>query len=263
MLNLSDRLLAMGRNFQRLGRHHDALKILSHLAGFHELPAKVAEETQHRLAELQMRRGKFRRARRHLAAALLHRPESARYHWLMARSLADDKRHGDAQRAADHYRKSLQIDPDQAECLAEWGRLALRMGHVQEGLDSLCRAVQLAPQDPRPVSRLVRSLAAENRVEEALAVLRAALFRNPRDRRFRRLYDAFQFQQLVDEQAAARASMTDDGESTDEPDVLPFVRPARIASVGFKGNKLIRRDGPHAPRPHRPVGRRLTDRRHA
>ena len=66
-LNLADRLLAMGRNFEALGRDQDALHILGRLAGLHEVPVVVAEETQSRLAEIFLRRRQYRRARRHLA----------------------------------------------------------------------------------------------------------------------------------------------------------------------------------------------------
>src|SRR3954447_2164718 len=79
-LNLVDGLLLMGRRHQQLGRARDALTILARLASFRELPREVAEETQARLGEIQLRRRKYHRARRHLAAALHHDPENARYH---------------------------------------------------------------------------------------------------------------------------------------------------------------------------------------
>src|ERR1700758_5210573 len=53
-LNLVDQLLAMGRKYQELGRHRDALTLFTRLAGFRELPPGAAEETQARLAELQL-----------------------------------------------------------------------------------------------------------------------------------------------------------------------------------------------------------------
>src|SRR5262245_10936674 len=118
-LNLVDRLLARGRHFQEIGRDHDALQMLGKLAGFRELPAAVAEETQARLAEINLRRKRPRKARRHLTAALAHQPESARYHYLMARAVEADRR-GDPERALEHYRRSLAINPDQADCASEY-----------------------------------------------------------------------------------------------------------------------------------------------
>src|SRR5438270_656798 len=115
-LNLADRLLAMGRTYQDLGRDHAALDILGQLARFRQLPANVAEETQLRLGEIQLRRGRFRRARRYLGTALLYRPDSARYHYLMAQALDTDER-AEPEQALAHYRKSLELDPQQPECL--------------------------------------------------------------------------------------------------------------------------------------------------
>src|SRR5690348_7454372 len=111
-LNLFDALLMMGRKHQELGRVHDALAVLRRLAGCRELPPAVAEETQVRLAELQLRRRKYQRARRHLAAALRYDPANARYHHLLATALRQqDEDHWD--KAAEHYRRSLELDPQQ------------------------------------------------------------------------------------------------------------------------------------------------------
>src|SRR5262249_31788289 len=98
-LNLAAHLLARGRSLQELGRDDDALDILGRLACFRELPAAVAEETQARLGELHLRRRRFRKAGRCLTAALAHRPNNARYHYLLASALdAPDK--GEPERAA-------------------------------------------------------------------------------------------------------------------------------------------------------------------
>src|SRR5713101_2210335 len=140
-LNLVDCLLARGRHLQLLGRELDALHTFERLAGFRELPKQVAGEAQERLAKLLFDRGEFQSARRHLAAALIQQPTSARYHFLMASALeADDE--GDDRRALEHYRMSLELDGDQPECLGEAGILALRLGKVVEGLKWLRRAAE-------------------------------------------------------------------------------------------------------------------------
>jgi len=262
-LNLADRLLAMGRNFGAVGRDQDALHILGRLAGFRELPAAIAEETQGRLAEIFLRRRKYRRARRHLAAVLVQQPDNPRYHYLMAAALnGDDK--ADPQRAAEHYRKSLQLDPDQPRCLGEFGLLAIRLGQTEEGLSCLHRAVELSPCDPVAVTNLVSGLRQAGRAAEARVVLRAALFRNPRDARFRRLWDDFQFQQLRDEQEAARKADEARAFDGDGPTLLPFVRPAAESPSMRLGGKRLRRDRPAPlPPPHLPGPARLPDRKHA
>src|SRR5205823_2015918 len=110
MLNLVDALLSKGQRLQALGREQEALHILKTLSGFRELPGEAAEMTQAVLAEMYLERGRYHKARRHLTAALRHRPDCARYHFLMATALRADG-HGDAERAAEHYRRSLELDP--------------------------------------------------------------------------------------------------------------------------------------------------------
>jgi tetratricopeptide (TPR) repeat protein len=261
-LNLAERLLARGRNFQELGRRQDALHILGRLAGFRHLPAAVAEETQVRLAEIWLARRKYRRARRHLTAALVHQPACPRYHYLMGAALAGDPK-GDRQRAAHHYRQALQLDPKQPDRLSEFGLLALQLGQTDEGFECLRRAVELAPADPSVVSRLVEGLRSEGRIDEARRALQAALFRNPRDARFRQLWNDFQFQQLRREQEQERRRDLLANE-TDGPTLLPFVRPAPGTVPFQQGKKRVRRDGPSAPAPpHTTRPARLPQQRHA
>lgn len=248
-LNLVDRLLSLARTYHTVGREHDALRLLTRLGGFRELPAAAAEEAQARLAEIHLRWHRHKRARRHLTAALRHQPDSARYHHLMAQAVEAD-RHGDPQRAAEHYRRSLELDPEQPECLGDYGLLALRLGQTEEGLDCLRRAADLRPADPQPLTRLVEGLRLAGRRDEARAALRLALFRNPRDARFRKLWDDFQFDQLRREQEAARLGRPD-GADDDGPVVLPFIR----VEDGTRRRDRVRADGPaslrppHGPRP--------------
>jgi Tfp pilus assembly protein PilF len=156
-LDLVDRLLARGRHFQLLGRDNDVLHFLGKLAGFGELPAAVAEETQARLAEINLRCKRPRKARRHLTAALAHQPDNARYHYLMGRAVEADRR-GDPERALEHYRRSLELDADQAACASECGLLAVRQGQSEEGLRNLRRAVELDENDPEHLRRLAKGL---------------------------------------------------------------------------------------------------------
>src|SRR5262245_33343835 len=154
-LNLVDHLLAMGRKYQELGRHRDALTLFTRLAGFRELPAEAAEETQARLAELQLKRRKYVRARRHLTAALRHQPASARYHYQMATALQAEDR-GNLEQAAEHYRRALDLEPGYVKCLTDYGLLAVRLGRVDEGLARLREAVERDPEDAEVVAKLIK-----------------------------------------------------------------------------------------------------------
>jgi Tfp pilus assembly protein PilF len=256
-LNLVDRLLARGRQFQALGRDFDAQHIFNRLAGFRELPAAVAEETQARLAELCLRRKRHQKARRHLTAALRHQPDSARYHYLMAAAVEADSK-ADPERAAEHYRRSLELDPEQPRCLGQYGLLAIRLGQTDEGLQCLRRAVEVAPDDPNALERLVKGLCLANRPDEARTALRIALFSHARDRRFRQLWDRFQFDQLRQEQEAARLTGPTAGPD-DGPVLLPF---AGAEANRSRKTGRIRRDGPSSlPAPHNDRPSWLPDRR--
>jgi tetratricopeptide (TPR) repeat protein len=259
-LNLVDRLLAQGRHLQRLGRTYDARQVLSRLSRLGELPAAAAEETQARLAELHLKDNACDQARRHLTAALAHRPDSAQYHYLLANALDNDIP-GDSEQAATHYRKSLEFDPEQPRCLGELGLLALRLGRVDEGLGALRRAVELAPNDPEAVGTLVEGLRREGLVEEARRVLRAALFRNPRDGRFRRLCQDFEFHQLRQRQETARRTDNAEENADDGPVLLRFERPADAPEPG---RKVVRRDGAAPPTaPYFPRRDRRSDQKRA
>jgi tetratricopeptide (TPR) repeat protein len=258
-LNLVDRLLARARHLRAVGRTADALSLFERLAGFRELPGPAAEETQAHLAELHLRGRRFHRARRHLTAALGHRPDSARYHYLMARAVNGGAA-ADPRRAAEHYRRSLELNPDQPRCLCAYGTLALELGRREEGLECLRRAAELAADDPEIVRQVAAGLRQAACADEALAVLRAARFRNPRDARFRKLWGDFQFQQLRREQDIARARAEHAGD--DGPVLLPFLR--LTACEAPRARKVVRHDAPAPlPPPHGAGSSRLPPQRHA
>jgi tetratricopeptide (TPR) repeat protein len=259
-LGFVDHLLSRGRFFQQLGRNHDALRLLSRLAGFRELPPAVAEEAQFRLGELQLRRKKPGRARRHLAAALRYAPDNPRYHFLIAQALDNDG-NGDLARAADHYRTSLTLDDSQTDCLCAYGHLALRLGSTEEGLERLRAAARLAPDDLKVLSRVVAGLRTADRAEEARGLLLAARFRNPRDGRYHRLWNDFQFQTARREQDARRVGKGIAGE--DGPVLLPFLQPVRQTPRIDVAGKIIRADAPTVPAPHLAQPARVNDQRQA
>jgi tetratricopeptide (TPR) repeat protein len=262
-LNLVDRLLLMGRNYQSLGRNQDALRILTRLAGFRDVPAEVAEETQFRLAQLQFLRRKYTRVRRHLTAALVYQPDNGRYHYLMAAALAADAR-SDGQRALEHYRKSLEVEPDQPACLSELGILALRLGRLEEGLASLRRAAQVAPDNIIVVERLVKALEEEDQLEEARLILRTSLFRSPRNGGIRRLWNDFQYRQLHRAQAARRRGSDPGSIDAEQPPLLPFVPPEKGGRPFRFGRRLVRCDASAATHPpHRAERAPIPNQRHA
>src|SRR5947209_16149285 len=239
-LNLVDHLLLLGRKYQEVGRQHDALAVFTRLSGFRELPAEAAEEAQVRLAELHLKRRRYARARRHLTAALRHQPDNARYHYLLAAALHADER-GDLERADAHYARSLELDPHQVRCLADSGLLAIRLGRVEEGLGRLRQAVGRAPDNADMLAKLAKGLRLAGRGDEARSALRAALFRNPRDPRFVKLWREYHFQQVrrrrEEERLGDGAAARQDG-----PVLLPFVCPVREAPAPAASPAILRHD---------------------
>ena len=221
-LNLVDHVLAIGRRYQEVGRHRDAASILSRLARFRYLPAEAAEEAQSRLAELYLKRRKFKQARRHLTAALRHQPDNARYHYLLATALAADEV-PDLERAGEHFHRALELDPGHVKCLADYGQLLLRLGQTEEGLTRLRDAAERAPEDIEVLGKLVKGLRLSGRTDEARSVLQKALFRNARSPRFRKLYNEFRFHQAR-RRETERLRRSDNETEGEQPVLLPFVR---------------------------------------
>jgi Tfp pilus assembly protein PilF len=222
-LNLVDRVLALGRRYQEIGRQRDAVMVLSRLSRFRYLPAEAAEETQARLAEIYFKRRKYKQARRHLTAALRHQPSNARYHYLLAVALQAEEG-AELERAGEHYRRALELDPGHVQCLADYGHLLLRLGQTEEGLSRLHEAAERAPEDVEVLGKLVKGLRLSGRSEEARSVLQQAMFRNARSPRFRKLWNEFRFQQARRRHEAERLQRAEDEAEEDQPVLLPFIR---------------------------------------
>jgi tetratricopeptide (TPR) repeat protein len=253
-LNLVDRVLAQGRKLHRLGATQAALRVISRLTAFRALPPRIARRVQEHLARVHLRSRRYAKARRYLAALLVQDPDNAAHHYRMARAVAAGRR-CDRGRALEHCRRAAELAPRNVSYLSSLGILAVRQGQ-QEGLDLLRRAAALAPRNPRVLRRLVRGLCLLGRTEEARAALLAALFRNSKDIRFRRLRQDFQFEQLHQCQVRARRRTHKDEAG---PVLLPFIRLAAGDSAGG-----VRVDGPTVlPGPHQPRSLRRPDQRHA
>jgi len=251
--NLVELLLARGRRCQEQGRLREAAQLLCRLAAFRELPGKVAEEVQSRLAEVQLQRRKYQRARRHVNAALAHDSRNARYLHMMGAAFATGEG-SDLQRSIDCYRKALEVEPDQVECLCECGLLEVREGHTEEGLARLRKAAGLAPENAGVLAKLAKGLRLAGRGAEARSELQAALFRNPRNPRFRKLWNEYQFKELRRRQEQERRGRSGTHAAADGPVLLPFVRPAgrpaaTDASAPGRDGGPESVPGPQRPRP--------------
>jgi len=249
-LNLVDSLFQQGQKLHKLGRAADAQQILQRLTEFRQLPSEVAEMSQAVLAEMHLKRLQFRKARRCLTAALQHRPDCARYHYLMAQAWEKDEK-GDDERGIEHYERSLDLDPEQPECLSDLGLLLVEVGQVEDGLSRLRHAVKLAPTNPVFVEHLVSALRLANRSDEARSALVSARFRNPRNPRFHKLWNDFQFQELRRQQEMEKLEKVR-AAADDAPVLLPFVRVVRADETEKRTpiGKILRQDRPTPAAPH-------------
>jgi Tfp pilus assembly protein PilF len=253
-LNFVDCLLARGRQYQKLGCIDAALNLFTRISSLRTLGSDSSEDVQVRLAELHLGRKQYAQARRHLSAALARQPDNARYHYLLATAYDQDEE-ADPQDACRHYHLSLRIDPDQPDCLSDFGLLILSFGEEAEALRSLRRAAELAPADSEILAKLVEGLCELDKVDEARRLLQAGLFRTNHDPDFRRLWNDFQFQQL-------QATQSNDLNTRwgvprkDKPILLPFARPKRAKIRPAVASKVIRHDDASPPSPpHRPRAR--------
>jgi Tfp pilus assembly protein PilF len=232
-INLVEHLLSLGRKFQEMGRTADALQTLYRLSRFKELPSAVAEEIQYRLGQMHLNARRFKRARRHLLAAIRHQPDFAEYHFLFARALrADDQ--GDLDRAARFYRRALQMDPDNASCLVEYGLLAIQLGRTDDGLKRLRKAVDLAPNDPDVISQAATGFRQAGQADEARKVLQRGMFLNCQDGRFRKAWEGFKAEELLERQEFNRLQKERLTLAPEGPTLLKFVPPAK----GPKGEAI-------------------------
>lgn len=240
-LNLSECLLAMGRELQDQGRTREAAKLFTRLVNFRDLDAHMAEDVRARLADLLLSDRQFKAARRHLSVLMCSRPGNAKYFYQFALALHRDPQ-GDPHRAVDYYTKALDLDPAQPKRWSAYGKLLTDIGNMPEAVAALQQAYELDADNPVIVGRYVEALALDEQLDVAHSVLRAARFAHPRDGRFRKLWNDFQHRRAAEQQRRP---------AFDEPVLLPFVR--RAALTGSRGPATILRfdDARPLAAPHR------------
>jgi tetratricopeptide (TPR) repeat protein len=260
MLNLVDELLSRSRRLQQFGRHDEAFNVLTRLATFPDLPARARQEAEARLGELCLRERKYKRARRHLRAALRHQPKNARYHYLLAHAFARGSA-ADMSRALDHYRLSLELKPGRPARLCAVGLLLVRLGLSARGLQYLRQAIQFAPEDVAILRKVVKGMQLANRAAEARQLLFGARFRRPHDRELTALCHNLQFDQLRKDQQISRQRVANVNRNALV--LLPFVR-AEGEAMPTRRARIVRQDGPSGTPPPRGLLRvRRPDQRHA
>jgi tetratricopeptide (TPR) repeat protein len=246
-------VLGMGRNLQALGQDGAAARLLNRLSLFRDLPSDLAGETYLRLAEMHLDQRQYKQARRRLTAVLALQPDNARAHYLMAEAALEEVAR-DPRRAMLHYRHCTRLEPDNPNYWCALGELAMYQGDTARGLAALRRAERLAPDDVEVLRQVIKGLRGEGAVAEAKQMLRAALFRHPRDKRFQSLWSEHQFEVLheTQEELGQRWKLA----QKNSPILLPFVRPLVSENPPRADAKRIRLDPPSGtPGPKGPLRR--------
>jgi tetratricopeptide (TPR) repeat protein len=220
-----DRLLDQARRYQDFGLDHRAATLLERLADFPELPAEIAEETQHRLAQVSAEAERYPRSRRHLAVAIVHGPTKAEYRADLARIVERDPACTDEE-ALDHFDKATELDPENPRYLCDYGSLAIRVGEFEKGLNLLRQARAIAPDDMDTLASYVTGLVDAGQPDEARQVLRDEAFRQRGNRRFQGRYRSLRFKMSHEEQNAM---------PMEAPRLLPFRRPEPVTHEAEDG----------------------------
>ena len=255
-LNFAQHLWDMGQNLQKLGQADKAFRLFDRLASLTELPDDISEDASLRLAEMHLEAGRYKKARRKLAAFLTIRPDHAQAHYLMSCACEEDDTCA-PERALKHYRRCAKLDPDNAGYWCDLGEFALYLGDKAQGLRALRRAGKLAADDSTILGQVAKGLLAEGETEEASKLLRTAMFRNSQDKRFREVWAQHQLQILHNKQQKAKQTwyVTTPGSM-----ILPFNRPTPQKTLS--GGKRVRHDGPSGlPGPKMPRRSRLADKK--
>jgi tetratricopeptide (TPR) repeat protein len=198
-----------------------------------------------------MQRENYSQARRPLTAALAFRPLKAEYHYMMAIAIEEDDE-ADLKRAEMYYAQAVELEADNATYWADYATYLCRIGNRQTGLKAIRKAYMLGITAADVVGQVAEVLRQEGCFEEASTKLRAALFRNRGDERFRRIWQHHQFQKLHEEQQQSQRAATGRKKG---PVILPFAPLPQTGKFVELGGKTLRLDraepqrGPRSPLP--------------
>ncbi len=244
-INLLDRLLSQGRRLVFMGRFIEGRRRLEKLLAFPEVPAHQRIEAHQLLADVHIDSQCYRKARRHLLAALGLQPGCAETHYRVAVTLDLDP-DVEPKKAAKHFRKALELKPDESRYWSGYGQICLRIGKEKAAYGAFIAAADLAPMDVAIVDEIADGLCFLGKEEDARSVLIAARFRLGHNAELEQLWHRFRFLQLHREQQAARRRQAlAEGEAV----ILPFV--PSIQPRETKGEPVIlRHDRFSRPTPH-------------
>jgi tetratricopeptide (TPR) repeat protein len=245
-INLLERLLSQGRRFFFMGRHVESRRRLEKLLALPDVPEHQRIEAHQLLADIHLDAQCYRKARRHLIAALGLRPNCAETLFSLGVTLDMDP-DVDPKRAAKYFKKALENKPDEPRYWSGYGQVCLRLGKEKAAYGAFVAAADLAPNDADVLDEITDGLCFLGKEEDARSVLMAARFRLGHSAELDQLWNRFRFLQLHrKQQASIRRKALDAGEAV----ILPFV-PTKETSGEPKGEAgILRHDRFSRPMPH-------------
>ena len=214
------------------GRWRRATKLLRSLLTWR--PMMVSRELQLRKlsAEVSLRMGEFRMARRHCRLALRLDPTAAAFHYLYGRTFMDDP-FGCPMRAVRHFRKATKLNAQEPLSRASLGRAMIRVSEIRSGLKVMQAAVEKAPTDPEVLQVVSEGLAEAGRSDIAFNILSKARFLDPTSHVVRELWHRARYDLAAQSQP----------KTTRKP-------APRSGTLRLHDGESYRADSGHGPEPH-------------
>jgi len=251
-LSFADHLLSRARLMLRIGRVVDARRLLRRALVNSGDSTRIRADALCLLAGIELDAGRFRPARRRLAAAIRLRRHADDLYVEYARAVLADP-DADPRLAVKAMRRAVGIDPHEPRSWAVLGTAAIRAGDERLAHKAFRRAARLRPDQVDTLAEIVDGLVALGHEEEARTTLNAARFRSPKDPGVTALCDRFRFTLALREQQGDRSAET----------ILPFPTETRDRTGSPTHPVVLRADRRSTVAPHllRLFGRRPGPRR--
>jgi cytochrome c-type biogenesis protein CcmH/NrfG len=254
-LSFAEHLLARAHLMLQVGRPTAARKLLNTMLRQPGLSHRLQADGHRMLAGIELEAGRFRRTRRHLAAAIRLRRHADELYFEYARAVHADPE-ADPRLAVKAMRRAVGIDPFEPRSWAALGRAARLAGDAELARKAFCRAARLRPEEIDTLAEITDGLVALGLEQEARAVIAAAQFRLSKRTDVIGLCNRVKFLLAANRQRQDKV--------TDEPaTLLPFpLRPAGTEKPD-RSPVILRADRLSRSRPHllRLFGQRIDPRR--
>jgi tetratricopeptide (TPR) repeat protein len=203
VISLVERILVRGQKLIHFGKLGEGKKLLLNLLSFGDVPTEKRREAHGLLADLYLEAGLFKKARRHLTAAITLNPLGAEGYFELAQAIERDPEAKQG-RAWKLLRKATRLKPDQPRYWVALGQLSLRLNRTTAALSAFRRAIRLEPGELKLVSAIFDGLMSLDRGDVAQEFLVNCRFRLGRNSGFEAIWKKFRFLEARRDQQSVR-----------------------------------------------------------